>query len=103
MKEEGHDEAAITDYKSKWESELTQMATFMIQSSFLVDRIAKEKSLRCTDEDVEEKLADYAKQTGIDLDRLREFYGEEDRMSRLRYQLTEEKVVQFLLSKAKYN
>ena len=72
----------------------------MIRSSFLLDKVALDQKLRATEEDVEAKLEEYAKQTGIELARVKEFYGDEERRSRLRYQLTEERVIDWLISKA---
>ena len=89
------------DYKSKWDSDFEQTAAYMIQSSFLIDKIANEHKLRAENSDVEKKLVEYAAQTGIDMARLKEFYGEQDRRARLSYQITEEKVLDFLISKAK--
>lgn len=72
----------------------------MIRSSFLLDKIAEDNKLKATDADLEAKFDEYAKQTGIELARVKEFYADEDRSSRLRYQLTEERVVDWLISKA---
>ena len=72
----------------------------MIRSSFLLDKIAVDKGLRATEDDVEAKFTEYAGQTGIELARVKEFYNDEDRRSRLRYQLTEDKVVDWLVSHA---
>jgi trigger factor len=88
------------DYKQKWDSDFDETAKFMIRSSFLLDKIADLNDLKATEADLESKFDEYAKQTGIDLARVKEFYSDDDRRSRLRYQLTEEKVVDWLISKA---
>ena len=67
-----------------------------IQSSFLVDAIAKKHDLFAKKEDLDAKFAEYAKQTNIEESRIREFYGRPDQSSRLTYQITEEKVIGFL-------
>ena len=43
----------------------------------------------------------YALQSGIDLEKLMEFYNTPDRRSQLSYQITEDKVIQMLADKAK--
>lgn len=89
------------DYKMKWDDDFEKSASFMIQSSFLIDKIAAQNDIKATPADMDIKLRDYATQTGIELKRITEFYKDSERRSRLAYQVTEEKVVAFLLAKAK--
>jgi trigger factor len=98
--QQGMNAEQFEEYKSKWDSDFEQTAAFMIQSSFLIDKIALENNIKATPADIDLKLKEYAAQTGIDMKRILEFYSEDDRRSRLAYQVTEEKVVDFLLSKA---
>ncbi len=100
MKQQGMDENTFEDYKMKWDDDFSKTATFMIRSSFLIDKISAEHKLRYQESDLETKLKEYAAQTGIELARIREFYAEDSRKSRLAYSVTEEKVVSFLLEKA---
>jgi trigger factor len=72
----------------------------MVQSTFLVDALADKLNFRASSKDVEEKINAYAKETGIPLERLKEFYKDADKRSRLGFQLTEEKVVGYLIEKA---
>lgn len=101
MQQQGMPPEQFEDYKSKWDNDFEQTASYMIQSSFLIDKIANEQNLRATNADVQEKLKEYAQQSNIELDRLAEFYKEQDRLARLQYQVTEEKVLDYLISKAK--
>ncbi len=101
MQQQGMPPDQFNDYKSKWDNDFEQTASYMIQSSFLIDKIANEQNLRATNADVEAKLQEYAQQSGIELSRLAEFYGEQERRARLVYQVTEEKVLDYLISKAK--
>ncbi|MCM2280504.1 MAG: trigger factor [Bdellovibrionaceae bacterium] len=100
MTQQGMPEDKFEEYRDKWEHDFNDTARFMIQSSFLTDTIAKEYNLYAEAKDIEAKLNEYATQTGIDVARVKEFYGEQDRRSRLAYQVTEEKVIDFLISKA---
>lgn len=100
MESQGMGGEQFEDYKQKWDSDFDETAKFMIRSSFLLDKIAEDNKLKATDADLEAKFDEYAKQTGIELARVKEFYADEDRSSRLRYQLTEERVVDWLISKA---
>jgi trigger factor len=100
MQQQGMGPEQFNDYKQKWDSDFEQTASYMIQSSFLIDKIAGEQNLKATPADIDAKLKEYAAQTGIDVARVAEFYNEDDRRARLSYQITEEKVLEFLISKA---
>ncbi|MDX9730247.1 MAG: trigger factor [Bdellovibrionales bacterium] len=100
MESQGLGADYFEEYKDKWKDDFDETAAFMIRSSFLLDKIAVDHSLRATEADLAAKFEEYAKQTGIELERVKEFYADEDRASRLRYQLTEERVVDWLISKA---
>ena len=96
MSEQGMGEADFASYVEKWDGDFAKTATEMIQSSFLVDAIAKKHDLFAKKEDLDAKFAEYAQQTGIEESRIKEFYGRPDQASRLTYQITEEKVINFL-------
>ena len=101
MNEQGMSETDFQDYVQKWDKDFEKTASEMIQSSFLIDEIARKHDLIASREDVEAKLIEYAKQTGIEESKLREFYQKPESASRLAYMITEEKVVAQLLSTAK--
>jgi trigger factor len=101
MEQQGMGTDQYEQYKDKWNADFEETASYMIQSSFLIDKIAADQNLRAGPADVEAKLKEYAAQTGIEMKRIQEFYGDADKKARLAYQITEEKVLEFLLSKAK--
>lgn len=101
MTEQGMGPEDFASYLDKWDSDFEKTAADMIQSSFLVDAIAKKHDLFCKKEDLDAKFAEYTAQTGIEESRIREFYGRPEQASRLTYMLTEEKVIAFLNKSAK--
>ncbi|MFN3454373.1 MAG: trigger factor [Pseudobdellovibrio sp.] len=101
MSDQGMQEADFEAYVEKWDADFAKTASEMIQSSFLVDAIATQHDLNCKPEDLDAKYAEYAKQTGIEEARIREWYGKPEQASRLAYMITEEKVIKLLTSKAK--
>ncbi|MES3039491.1 MAG: trigger factor [Bdellovibrionota bacterium] len=101
MKEQGMGENDFAEYVNRWNDDFTKTASDMIQSSFLVTALAEKLDLLCKDEDLEKKFAEYAQQTGIEPQRIKEFYSKPEQTSRLTYIITEEKVVKFLTDKAK--
>lgn len=96
MTEQGMGENDFASYVEKWDGDFEKTASEMIQSSFLVDAIAKKHDLFCKKEDLDAKFAEYAQQTHIEESRIREFYGRPEQSSRLTYMITEEKVIAFL-------
>lgn len=90
----------IEEYISKWDADFERMAQEKIQISFLVDEIANKHQLFCSKEDIEKKISDYAKQTGLEESRIREFYSQEEQSRRLFHMITQDKVIDFLISKA---
>jgi trigger factor len=101
MGDQGMQENDFNTYIQKWDADFTNSASEMIQSSFLIDKIAQDHDLGCKKEDVDAKFEEYAKQTGIELSRIKEWYSKPEQMSRLTYMITEEKVVKLLTEKAK--
>ena len=101
MGDQGMQESDFNAYIQKWDSDFSNSAAEMIQSSFLIDKIAQEHDLGCKKEDVDAKFEEYSKQTGIELSRIKEWYSKPEQMSRLTYMITEDKVVKLLTEKAK--
>lgn len=101
MSDQGMQEGDFESYVQKWDADFAKTAGEMIQSSFLIDAIATEHKLICTKEDLEAKFAEYAKQTGLEEARIREWYAKPEQASRLTYMITEEKVIKLLTDKAK--
>ena len=101
MTEQGMQPAEFEDYVQKWDSDFAKTAGEMIQSSFLIDKLSQEHSLMATQEDVDAKYAEYAAQTNIDIERIKEWYGKQEQLSRLTYMITEEKVMKMITAKAK--
>lgn len=101
LKQQGMSEAEIKDYNEKWESEYSSSASTMIQSSFLVNHLAREWGLKASSAEVEEKIHEQSEQAGIPLEYLQEHYQKNpERESNLRFQIIESKVVEKLLSQA---
>ena len=100
MQQQGLTQQQFQEYVQKWDQDFESSAKFIIQSSFLINAIADKHGLRASQGEMDERLKTYAEQTGIELPKLKEFYGQPDRQSSLRFQITEEKVVDYLISKA---
>ncbi len=100
MANDGMNEEDYAEYKDKWDVNFEKTAKQMIHVAYLIDTIAAKNELHCTKEDVDAKFDEYAKQTGIELSRIREFYSKAESMNRLIHKITEEKVIGYLMSKS---
>ncbi len=100
MKQQGVGNVDMEEYRKKWDADFEQTASFMVASTFLIDALADKMGVRPTDADVKNKISTYAKESGLELAKIEDFYRDPDRRSRLMFQLTEEKVVEELLAKA---
>lgn len=101
MKDQGMQESEFSAYVQKWDADFAKTAGEMIQSSFLIDKLAVDQNLICNEADLNTKFTEYAKQTGIEEPRIREWYSKPEQMSRLTYMITEEKVIKMITEKAK--
>lgn len=101
MKQQGLADGDFDQYKQKWDQDFQASATFMVKSTFLLDNLAEKLELRAKAGEIDQKIDEYAKQSGIEIDRIKEFYNKPERRSRLAFQVTEEKVVNYLVGKAK--
>ncbi|MBL7544148.1 MAG: trigger factor [Bdellovibrionaceae bacterium] len=101
MAQQQMDDQTLTEYISKWDKDFETTASEMIQSSFLIDAIARKYDLVCKNEDLDRKFSEYATQTGIEEARIREFYSKQDTLSRLTYQITEENVIKKIMETVK--
>lgn len=100
LKQQGLKDQEFDEYKKKWGSEFEESASFMVKSTLLLDALADRLKLRATNAEVDVRIEEYGHQSGLELPKLREFYAKPERRARLRFQLTEEKVVRHLIEKA---
>ncbi|MCB9025706.1 MAG: trigger factor [Bdellovibrionaceae bacterium] len=103
LKKQGFDAKGINEYKQKWAKDFEDTATFMVQSSFLIDKISQKHQLHAKAPDIEAKFNKMAAEFNVDIEQIREFYKDKNKMSALLYQIMEEKVVGFLLEKSQIN
>lgn len=101
MEREGMSQEEYEEYKVKWDKDFENSAKEMLQIAYIIDAIAAKHKLYCTKEDLESKFDEFAQQTGIELNRIKEHYSKAESMDRLAHNITEGKVVDYLLSKAK--
>ncbi len=100
LKSQGMSEAEVEDYKTKWADDFEKTAHEMVVGGFLVDQLSKDLQIKPTENDIENQIRENAKMMGLDYQRVKEFYSKPERRSSLRFQLTEEMVIEHVISKA---
>jgi trigger factor len=100
LSDQGFNDEQIEEYLGKWGTDVETSARFMVHSSFLVDQLATDHNLHWTEDDFNARMDEMAKSSGLEVEKLKEFYGQPKMKSRLCFRITEDKVVDFLLSKA---
>lgn len=97
LKSQGMNDTDFSEYQNKWGSDFDTTAKFMVQSAFLVDQLSEEENLRATDKDVDAKFTEMAAKWGMEKEQIKKFYSERDGIQKLKYQITEDNVYNFLL------
>lgn len=101
MQSQGFTDQNFDEYKGKWDQDFTETAKQMIQSAFLVEEFAKQHKLTTTAADITKKYEEISKQSNVNIEKVRQYYSQNNREQELRFQLTESKVFDVLKSKAK--
>lgn len=100
MKSQGFSEDGFEEYEEKWNEDFKQQAEFMVKSAFLIDKLAEEENLHATDADVEKKFDEMAKQWNLEKEKIKSYYMQNNSLSKLSYQITEDNVFNYLLGKS---
>jgi len=100
MQSQGMTDADFQEYQAKWNEDFTDTAIYMVRSALLIQKIAQDENLHATKDDVEKKYQEMADQVGVAIENVRQYYEQQQGGSQMEFQITEEKVFEFLLSKA---
>lgn len=89
------------DEKEKAREGLRPGAELAIKRWFLLDSVAEQEKLHCTDDDLEKHLEMIAAAEGIEIEKVRETVDRQKAEGRMREDLQQKKVFEFLQSQAK--
>ncbi|EQC44683.1 trigger factor [Bacteriovorax sp. Seq25_V] len=102
LKSQGFSEDMLGEYFSKWASDLTTKAIFQVKSGLILDTLAKKYNIEATDADLDVKIEESAKLTGLQPEQVKEFYMKDEKMkSNLMYAIREEKTFKKLAEDVK--
>jgi trigger factor len=100
LQSQGFSEENFADYQDKWAEDFTKTAEFMVKSSFLIDKLAETEKLYATDEDVDKKFDEMAKQWNLEKEKIKSYYQQNNSLNKMSYQITEDNVFNYLLGKS---
>lgn len=98
---EGYKNEQILKEQKQMEPALRVHATKQVRLFFILSTIAKQEKISATDEELDRLLESMARQMGQEPDKAKEDWIKKGLMERLRWQLIEAKVMEFLLKEAK--
>jgi trigger factor len=92
LAQQGFNEEMTKDYFDKWKEDLREKAIFQVKSGLILDSFAKEHNIEANQEDFQKKLEEVAKTSGLALDQIQGFYGQDEKMkNNLMFAIREEK------------
>jgi trigger factor len=71
-----------------------------VRGALILESIADKEEIKVADGEVENKIEDIASKTGQSLDSIKAFYKKEENLDNLKTQVSEEKILDFLISKS---
>jgi len=89
--------------KKKMKKDMQERAERDVRSTLLLDAVADREKIVVQDADIEAKLEETARQMGQNLAKIKSLYEGEEARARLRHQLLQEKVLDFLLQPTTMN
>lgn len=101
MSEQGMGQQEFEEYVAKWDKDFEKNAVEILQAAYVSKAIADKHDLVAKKEDVDNKIKEYATSTGIEEKKVRDHFLRPETAERFLHGLTEEKVFNFILSKAK--
>ncbi len=100
VRQQGFTDEMVEDYFNKWAGDLTTRAEFQVRSALILEKLGKDFGVEVSEDDLNEKIEETAKMTGMDAEKIRSFYtSSEQTKSNLMYSIKEEKTFKKLMEK----
>ena len=92
LAQQGFNESMMKEYFEKWKDDLREKAVFQVRSGLILDTFAKEHNIEADEKDFDAKLEEVAASSGLDLEQVKGFYGNDGKMkNNLMFAIREEK------------
>ncbi len=97
LKQQGFNDAMLSEYYEKWAKDLTTKAEFQVRSGLILDTLATQFKVETSEKDLDEKFSEMAKTSGLSLDEVKKYYKGNDALKKnLIYAIREEKTFEKL-------
>lgn len=102
LKQQGFNDQMIDLYFERWDSDVTNKATFQVRSGLILDKLAKKFNIEATEADLDSKIEEMVSQSGMKKEEISKFYKNNENIKRnLMYAIREEKTFQQLMKDMK--
>ena len=102
LKQQGFTDDMVVEYFEKWQDDLTAKAEFQVRSGLILDHLAKEFGVESTEADLDAKIAEMAKVSGLDVEQVKKYYtSNEQTKQNMMYAIREEKTFEKIIEKVK--
>ncbi|MBE8221872.1 MAG: trigger factor [Bdellovibrionales bacterium] len=100
LKEKGLNAEQIKDYEKKWDTEFKTNAEKILKISLIIQELAHKLNIKTDEAAIEAKLQEHAKTTGIEIQKVKDFYSTPEKKNQLAYQIERSNLVEHLLKSA---
>ena len=102
LKQQGFNEEMMKEYFAKWSADVSSKAEFQVKSGLILEKLGAKYSVESTDADFDKKIEEMASQTGMEVDKVKEYYSSNDQVKKnMMYAIKEEKTFEALKSDIK--
>jgi trigger factor len=92
LKQQGFTDDMVKEYFEKWTEDLDTKATFQVRSGLILDNLAKKFEVETTEADIDKKIQETAKSSGLDPEQIKQYYTSDEKLKKnLTYAIREEK------------
>lgn len=102
LAQQGFDEGMKSEYFKRWQSDISERASFQVRSGLILDTLATKYGIEVGDADFNEKLEETSKASGLDIDQIKKYYESDPKIKQnMMHVLREEKTFNKLKSEMK--
>lgn len=92
LEQQGFNETMMDEYFEKWASDLSEKAQFQVRSGLILDTLAKKFEVETSDSDLDAKIEETAKGSGLPVEQLKQYYSSDEKIRKnMMYAIREEK------------
>ena len=102
LKQQGFNDSMVEEYFVKWQDDLKVKAKFQVRSGLILDKLGKEFEVEATEKELEDKIEETAKHSGLDIEQIRSYYTSDANIKQnMMYAIREEKTFAKIIEKVK--